>query len=146
MCGLIFLNTRNKDTPLERTSNSSIRAVVQHSVTILYSVVVQLAKADGLKVIASSGSDEKVAFASEIGADVSFNYKTVNMAKVLENEGPINMLVAIPASLFLLIVQCTYSYWDNVGGSTLEAALDAAASGARFIVSDTFRRCDRIHV
>jgi hypothetical protein len=39
-------------------------------------VVVQLAKLDGLKVIASAGSDEKVQFLKEIGADVAFNYKT----------------------------------------------------------------------
>ncbi|RDX54995.1 NAD(P)-binding protein [Lentinus brumalis] len=77
--------------------------------------VVQLAKADGLKVIASAGSDEKVAFASSIGADVAFNYKTTPTRKVLEKEGPINI------------------YWDNVGGETLEAALDNAEKGARFI-------------
>ena len=53
----------------------------------------QIAKAEGLKVIASSGSDEKAAFASSLGADVSFNYKTVNTRKVLENEGPINVYV-----------------------------------------------------
>ncbi len=53
----------------------------------------QLAKADGLKVIASAGSDDKVAFATSIGADVAFNYKTVNTRTVLEKEGPINMYV-----------------------------------------------------
>ena len=101
------------------------------------STVVQIAKAEGLKVIASSGSDEKAAFASSLGADVSFNYKTVNTRKVLENEGPINVYVVCillskgnPKLFF-------FSYWDNVGGTTLEAALDAAASGARFIVSSS---------
>ena len=54
----------------------------------------QIAKAEGLKVIASSGSDEKTAFASSLGADVSFNYKTTKVDQVLENEGPINMYVA----------------------------------------------------
>ncbi|OBZ77792.1 Zinc-type alcohol dehydrogenase-like protein PB24D3.08c [Grifola frondosa] len=48
--------------------------------------VIQLAKAEGLKVIASASTDAKVA-----------------------------------------------CYWDNVGGETLEAALDGAAVGARFI-------------
>jgi hypothetical protein len=28
-----------------------------------------------------------------------------------------------------------FSFWDNVGGEILEAALDAASVGARFIVS-----------
>ena len=42
-------------------------------------------------MIASSGSDEKAAYVSSLGADVSFNYKTVDTRKVLEKEGPINM-------------------------------------------------------
>ena len=55
--------------------------------------VVQLAKADGLKVISSAGSDEKVAFLKSLGVDVAFNYKKENTLQVLEREGPINMYV-----------------------------------------------------
>ncbi|CCM00867.1 uncharacterized protein FIBRA_02913 [Fibroporia radiculosa] len=77
--------------------------------------VAQLAKFEGLKVIGSAGSDEKVAFLKSIGVDVAFNYKTENTLEVLQREGPINI------------------YWDNVGGETLEAALEAAAPHARFI-------------
>jgi NADPH-dependent curcumin reductase CurA len=40
------------------------------------SVVIQLAKRDGLKVVASAGSDKKVEFLRSLGADVAFNYKT----------------------------------------------------------------------
>ncbi|KAF5315367.1 hypothetical protein D9619_007112 [Psilocybe cf. subviscida] len=72
------------------------------------SFVIQLAKLDGLRVIASAGSEEKVAFMKEIGADVVFNYKTENTLEILEREGGIDL------------------YWDNVGGDTLAAALDAA--------------------
>ncbi|KAH9903352.1 NAD-P-binding protein [Cubamyces lactineus] len=79
------------------------------------STVIQLAKADGLKVIASAGSDEKVAWLTAVGADVAFNYKTVDTRAVLEREGPIDI------------------YWDNVGGETLEAAIEYAARHARFI-------------
>ncbi|KAF8843267.1 NAD(P)-binding protein [Paxillus ammoniavirescens] len=79
------------------------------------SLVIQLAKRDGMKVIASAGSDEKVEFMKEIGADVAFNYKTTKTSEVLAKEGPIDL------------------YWDNVGGESLEAALDAAAKHARFI-------------
>lgn len=50
-----------------------------------------MAKLDGLKVIASAGSDEKVKFMKEIGADVVFNYKTTSTEEVLEKEGPIDM-------------------------------------------------------
>lgn len=79
------------------------------------STVIQLAKRDGLKVIACAGSDQKLAWMKEIGADVVFNYKTQDTKEILEKEGPINI------------------YWDNVGGDILDAALDAAAKGARFI-------------
>ncbi|EED80045.1 predicted protein [Postia placenta Mad-698-R] len=82
---------------------------------VVGSVVIQLAKAEGLKVIASAGSDEKVAFMKELGADVAFNYKTEKTSDVLAREGPINI------------------YWDNVGGETLEAAIAAAADNAQFI-------------
>ncbi|PCH38850.1 NAD(P)-binding protein [Wolfiporia cocos MD-104 SS10] len=77
--------------------------------------VIQIAKADGLKVIASAGSDEKVAFIKSLGADVAFNYKTENTREVLAREGPIDV------------------YWDGVGGETFEAAIGAASVGARFI-------------
>ena len=60
------------------------------------SMVIQLAKADGLKVIASAGSEEKVAFMKSIGADVAFNYKTENTFEVLEREGPIDVYVQLP--------------------------------------------------
>jgi NADPH-dependent curcumin reductase CurA len=54
-------------------------------------MVIQLAKQDGLKVIASAGSDEKVNFMREIGADVAFNYKSTDTREVLEREGPIDV-------------------------------------------------------
>ncbi|KAJ3556936.1 hypothetical protein NM688_g1753 [Phlebia brevispora] len=79
------------------------------------SFVVQLAKAAGLKVIASAGSEDKVAFVKSLGADVAFNYKTTSTEEVLKKEGPINI------------------YWDNVGGETLDATLGNAARFARFI-------------
>ena len=56
-------------------------------------IVIQLAKLDGLKVIASAGSEEKVKFIKEIGADIAFNYKTTSTNEILAKEGPINMSV-----------------------------------------------------
>ncbi|KAF8210835.1 alcohol dehydrogenase [Mycena galopus ATCC 62051] len=82
-------------------------------------MVIQLAKRDGLKVIASAGSDEKVNFMREIGADVAFNYKTTDTREVLAREGPIDV------------------YWDNVGGSTLDAALEHAAINGRILECGT---------
>ncbi|EPS99472.1 hypothetical protein FOMPIDRAFT_1016999 [Fomitopsis schrenkii] len=80
------------------------------------STVIQLAKQAGCKVIASAGSAEKIAFLKSIGTDVAFNYKTEKTLDVLRREGPIDI------------------YWDNVGGESLEAALDSAAWHARFIL------------
>ncbi|KAJ7119361.1 hypothetical protein C8R43DRAFT_1035354 [Mycena crocata] len=79
------------------------------------SMVIQLAKQAGMKVIASAGSEEKVKFMQSIGADVAFNYKTTSTREVLEKEGPVDV------------------YWDNVGGESLEAAIDFAAINARFL-------------
>lgn len=77
--------------------------------------VSQLAKAKGLKVIASAGSNEKVEFLESIGVDVAFNYKESKISDVLAKEGPIDI------------------YWDNVGGESLEAALDACNDFARIV-------------
>ncbi|SJL08755.1 related to reductase RED1 [Armillaria ostoyae] len=79
------------------------------------SMVIQLAKLDGLRVIASAGSDEKVEFMKQLGADVAFNYKTDDTVSVLKKEGPIDI------------------YWDNVGGVTLDAAFGSANRHARFL-------------
>ncbi|KAJ7777772.1 hypothetical protein B0H14DRAFT_2963414 [Mycena olivaceomarginata] len=79
------------------------------------SMVIQIAKQDGLKVIASAGSDEKVKFMKEIGADVAFNYKTTDVREVLAKEGPLDI------------------FWDNVGGDKLDAAMEFAAKNARII-------------
>ncbi|KAJ1301169.1 hypothetical protein OPQ81_003580 [Rhizoctonia solani] len=78
--------------------------------------VSQLCKANGLKVIASAGSDDKVEFLKSIGVDVAFNYKKDKISDVLAKEGPIDI------------------YWDNVGGESLDAALEACKDHARIIV------------
>lgn len=72
-------------------------------IIFLCSLVSQLAKLDGLKVIASAGSDEKVKFMREIGVDVPFNYKTTDTSEILEKEGPINMRVAINSTLLAAV-------------------------------------------
>lgn len=80
-------------------------------------MVIQLAKSKGMKVIASASSDEKVEFLRQIGSDVAFNYKTTSSREVLQREGPISV------------------YWDNVGGESLQAALDTMIVGGTVIVS-----------
>ncbi|KDQ07301.1 hypothetical protein BOTBODRAFT_120227 [Botryobasidium botryosum FD-172 SS1] len=69
------------------------------------SVVVQLAKLRGAQVIASAGSDEKIAFLKEIGVDRAVNYKTEDLDQALKEFGELD------------------AYWDGVGGPTLDIAL-----------------------
>ncbi|XP_066112625.1 prostaglandin reductase 1 [Saccopteryx bilineata] len=65
------------------------------------SVVGQIAKLKGCKVVGAAGSDEKVAYLKKLGFDVAFNYKTV---KSLEE----TLKKACPDGY-----NC---YFDNVGG------------------------------
>jgi len=79
-------------------------------------VVCQIAKAAGLRVIGSAGSDDKVRFLKEeLRIDQAFNYKTVSTAEELKKFGGIDI------------------YWDNVGGVTLEAALEAMNKFGRIV-------------
>ncbi|KAJ7105688.1 chaperonin 10-like protein [Mycena epipterygia] len=91
-------------------------------------MVIQLAKQAGMKVIASAGSEAKVQFMKALGADVVFNYKTTDTRVVLAKEGPVDVYV------FILNINCnTARYWDNVGGETLDAALEFSALYGRFL-------------
>ncbi|KAG8990302.1 hypothetical protein FRB90_001828 [Tulasnella sp. 427] len=80
------------------------------------SVVCQLAKAEGLRVIASAGSDSKVQFLKELGVDVAFNYKEKDIATVLHEHGGVDI------------------YWDNVGGRTLETVIGCMNKWGRIII------------
>ena len=51
-------------------------------------MVVQMAKAIGAKVMATGGSEEKVAICRELGADVAVNYKTDDVAAALHQFAP----------------------------------------------------------
>lgn len=73
------------------------------------SVVCQLAKADGGTVIGLAGSDEKCAWLESHGVDSALNYKnTDNLSKSITKAAPSGIDV----------------YFENVGGATLEAAID----------------------
>ena len=73
------------------------------------SVVCQIAKLKGCKVIASVGSDEKAQMVKALGVDAVINYKTVaNLTEALEQAAPHGIDV----------------YFENVGGDHLEAALN----------------------
>jgi NADPH-dependent curcumin reductase CurA len=72
------------------------------------SLVVQMAKIRGHRVIGSAGSDEKVRYLlEELGADAAFNYRSGPVPDLLREAAPDGVDV----------------YFDNVGGDHLEAAL-----------------------
>ncbi|KAG0306414.1 hypothetical protein BGZ98_002419 [Dissophora globulifera] len=78
----------------------------------------QLAKAWGLTVIGSAGSDEKVDFLlKEVGFDHAFNYKTRTTQEALSEFAPNGIDI----------------YFENVGGETLEAALNHLNTHGRII-------------
>jgi NADPH-dependent curcumin reductase CurA len=82
------------------------------------SVAGQLAKIKGCRVIGSAGSVEKVAFLkTECGFASAFNYHDAPVLDQLHREAPEGIDV----------------YFDNVGGTTLEAALSAMRVGGRII-------------
>ena len=82
------------------------------------SVVCQIAKIKGHKVIGSAGGPEKVKFLKEeLGVDVAIDYKaTPDLMKALEEAAPAGIDV----------------YFENVGGEHLEAALNSARPFGRF--------------
>ena len=78
------------------------------------SIVGQIAKLRGCRVIGSAGSSEKVAWLRELGFDAAFDYKQTPPREGLRGE-------AVDV------------YFDNVGGDHLEAAIGAANPFARLV-------------
>ena len=89
-----------------------------------------------IKVIGSAGSPEKVEILKKIGVDVAFNYKEQDVAKVLEEHGPIDMYVRFSEASVGRDVHVCCSYWDNVSGEALDAALVNMNNHSLIIVRD----------
>jgi NADPH-dependent curcumin reductase CurA len=84
------------------------------------STVCQIARIKGCRVIGSAGSDEKVSWLlEEAGIDAAFNYKTIeSLFDKLRELCPDGIDV----------------YFDNVGGSHLEAAIDRMKNFGRIVL------------
>ncbi|XP_077445477.1 prostaglandin reductase 1-like [Stigmatopora argus] len=83
------------------------------------SVVGQIAKLKGCKVVGSAGSDAKVAFLKELGFDEAFNYKTVaSLDQALRKASPEGY-------------DC---YFENVGGAFSSVALPQMKDFGRIAV------------
>ncbi|EJU01662.1 NADP-binding protein [Dacryopinax primogenitus] len=85
--------------------------------------VCQLSKAWGLKVLGSTGSDDKVKFLQEdIHVDHAFNYKNSSTADEVKLFGGLDI------------------FWDNVGGQILDIALANMKSHGRIIICGQIAR------
>ena len=83
------------------------------------SIVGQLAKARGGRVVGSAGSAEKVAWLTdELGFDAAFDYKSGPVGKQLKAAAPEGIHV----------------YFDNVGGEHLEAAISSLKVHGRIAI------------
>ncbi|KAF9404538.1 hypothetical protein BGZ94_004112 [Podila epigama] len=82
-------------------------------------LVGQIAKLKGLRVIGSAGSDAKVDYLlNDLKFDAAFNYKSGNILENLRKHAPNGIDI----------------YFDNVGGETLEAALEVLKEKGRVLV------------
>lgn len=82
------------------------------------SVVVQMAKATGAKVIATAGCAEKVAAVKALGADVVLNYKTDDIAAAVQAFAPGGVNV----------------YWETVREPDFERIVPLVAERGRIIL------------
>lgn len=92
--------------------------VVSGAAGAVGSVVGQLAKAHGCRVIGIAGGPDKCAWLEEIGFDVAIDYKSTNVLKALRSAAPDGIDV----------------YFDNVGGDILDAALANLRMHARVVL------------
>lgn len=92
--------------------------VVSGAAGAVGTVVGQLAKIKGARVIGTAGTDEKVAYLKELGFDEAINYKTADL--------PAALAAAAPNG-----VDC---YFDNVGGPITDAVYDLLNKHARIAI------------
>jgi len=89
------------------------------------SVVGQLAKLKGCRVVGIAGSDEKCQWITDdLGFDAAINYKTENLGEAIRTACPDRIDV----------------YFDNVGGDQLNSALSWLNIGARVVICGAITR------
>jgi len=92
--------------------------VVSTAAGAVGSVVGQIAKIKGCKVLGITGSDDKCKWIKELGFDGAINYKTQNVLEELKKQCPEGIDV----------------YFDNTGGEILDAVLTLINQNARISV------------
>lgn len=92
------------------------------------SIVCQLAKLKGCRVVGLAGTDEKCSWLlDELGLDGAINYKTDDLETRIRETCPEQIDV----------------YFDNVGGEILNAALGHLNLGARVVICGAIQRFNR---
>jgi NADPH-dependent curcumin reductase CurA len=82
-------------------------------------VVGQIARIEGCRAVGVAGGEEKCRWlVDEVGFDAAIDYKAADLRTELKTHAPQGIDV----------------YFDNVGGATLEAALNRLAHGARIVL------------
>ena len=93
--------------------------VVSGAAGAVGSVVGQIAKIKGARVVGIAGGADKCRYVvEELGFDAAIDYKTENVAEALKAHCPHGVNV----------------YFDNVGGDILDAVLTRLARGARIVI------------
>jgi NADPH-dependent curcumin reductase len=92
--------------------------VVSTAAGAVGSLVGQIGKIQGCRVVGLTGSDEKCAWLQELGFDGAINYKTADISDSLRRHCPKGIDI----------------YFDNVGGELLEAVLNQINLRARISV------------
>ena len=93
--------------------------VVSGAAGAVGSIVGQIAKLKGCRVVGIAGGPQKCAYiVEELGFDAAIDYKSENVAAALAENCPDGIDI----------------YFDNVGGEILDAALTRLAHGARVII------------
>uniref|UniRef100_A0A1Q3FK32 Prostaglandin reductase 1 n=1 Tax=Culex tarsalis TaxID=7177 RepID=A0A1Q3FK32_CULTA len=95
--------------------------VVSGAAGAVGSIVGQIAKIKGCRVVGIAGSDDKCKWLKELGFDVTINYKTANLKEELRQAAPKG-------------VDC---YFDNVGGVITEAVMRLMNQFGRISVCGT---------
>lgn len=90
------------------------------------SIVVQLGKRWGCRVIGIAGSDEKCDYVKRLGADDCINYKKATKENPLEK--------ILKESILRINGKGVDIFFDNVGEESLEAALFNINKGARIVL------------
>lgn len=105
--------------------NDGDTVVVSTGAGAVGSVVGQIAKLKGCRVVGLTGTDEKCAWIKDdLGFDVAINYKTQNIGEALRDACPDKIDI----------------YFDNVGGEILNEALGLLNEHARVVICGAITR------